>query len=176
MNSKPNLEFIEKNAYALPTLEEVKEIYRQCREEWNNAAHPATGIARIDMYRMSENPETSPVQPVELIQMFWLTSAKEVTYTNAGLKIEIDKQKYEYEVYGEDGLRNEQWALRNIGRKFRLMYDPMDMTRIELWEPTASGLKYSISALRGPSLTVTHRLEPLIRLPSCVELSPKIRR
>ena len=78
--------FIEKNAYALPTLEEVKEIYRQCREEWNNAAHPATGIARIDMYRMSENPETSPVQPVELIQMFWLTSAKEVTYTNAGLK------------------------------------------------------------------------------------------
>lgn len=146
MNSKPNLEFIEKNAYALPTLEEVKEIYRQCREEWNNAAHPATGIARIDMYRMSENPETSPVQPVELIQMFWLTSAKEVTYTNAGLKIEIDKQKYEYEVYGEDGLRNEQWALRNTGRKFRVMYDPMDMTRIELWEPTASGLKYSISA------------------------------
>lgn len=33
MSSKPNLEFIEQNAYALPTLAEVKEIYRQCREE-----------------------------------------------------------------------------------------------------------------------------------------------
>ena len=146
MSSKPNLEFIEQNAYALPTLAEVKEIYRQCREEWNNAAHPATGIARIDMYRMSENSETTPVQPVDVIQMFWLTSAKEVTYTNAGLRIEIDKQRYEYEVYGEDGLRNEQWALRNTGRKFRVLYDPMDMSTVELWEVTASGLKFSASA------------------------------
>ena len=146
MSSKPNLEFIEQNAYALPTLAEVKEIYRQCREEWNNAAHPATGIARIDMYRMSENPETTPVQPIDMIQMFWLTSAKEVTYTNAGLRIEIDKQRYEYEVYSEDGLRNEQWALRNTGRKFRVLYDPMDMSIVELWEVTASGLKYSASA------------------------------
>ena len=146
MNSKPNLEFIEENSYALPTLEEVKKIYRECREEWNNAAHPATGIARMDMYRMSENPETTPVQPVDMVQMFWLTSAKEVTYTNAGLRIEIDKQRYEYEVYGEDGLRNEQWALRNTGRPFRVMYDPMDMTRVELWEVTASGLKYSTTA------------------------------
>lgn len=146
LNSKPNIEFIEQNAYALPTLEEVKEIYRQCREEWNNAAHPSTGISRVDMYRMSENPETTPVQKVDIIQMFWLTSANEVTYTNSGLKIEINKQKYEYEVYGEDGLRNEEWALRNIGRKFRVMYDPMDMTGVELWEVTASGLKYSMKA------------------------------
>ena len=78
--------------------------------------------------------------------MFWLTSAKEVTYTNAGLRIEIDKQRYEYEVYGEDGLRNEQWALRNTGRKFRVLYDPMDMSTVELWEVTASGLKFSASA------------------------------
>lgn len=146
MNSKPNLEFIEENAYALPTLEEVKEIYRKCRDEWNNAAHPSTGIARIDMYRMSENPETTPVESVDMVQMFWLTSAKEVTYTNSGLEITIDKQTYKYDVYREDGLRNEEWALRNTGRKFRVMYDPMDMTKIELWEVTASGLKYSTNA------------------------------
>lgn len=146
MNSKPNMEFIMENQYALPTLEEVKEIYRQCREEWNNAAHPVTGISRIDMYRMSENPETEPVQEVDMIQMFWLTSTKDITYTNAGLRMEINKQKYEYDVYGQDGLRNEQWALRNTGRKFRVMYDPMDMTRVELWEITASGFKYSTDA------------------------------
>lgn len=145
-NSHPNMEFIEQNAYALPTLAEVKEIYRQCRDEWNNAAHPATGIARMDMYRMSENPATTPVQPVEMVQMFWLTNAKPVTYKNYGLQVEINKQKYHYDVYGEDGLRNEQWALRNTGRQFRVMYDPMDMTRIELWEETASGLRYSTSA------------------------------
>lgn len=145
-NSHPNLEFIEQNAYALPTLEEMKQIYRECRDEWNNAAHPATGIARIDMYRMSENPETTPVEAIDIVQMFWLTSKKPVTYTNAGLKIEINKQKYEYEVYGSNGLRNETWALRNTERKFYVMYDPMDMTRVELWEETAGGLKYSTAA------------------------------
>lgn len=145
-NSHPNMEFIETNAYALPTLAEVKEIYRQCREEWNNGAHPATGIARMDMYRMSENPATTPVQPVEMVQMFWLTTKKPVTYNNYGLQVEINKQKYHYDVYGEDGLRNEQWALRNTGRQFRVMYDPMDMTCIELWEETASGRRYSTSA------------------------------
>lgn len=145
-SSHPNMEFIEQNAYALPTLAEVKEIYHQCREEWNNGVHPATGIARMDMYRMSENPVTTPVQPVEMVQMFWLTTAKPVTYKNYGLQVEINKQKYHYDVYGEDGLRNEQWALRNTGREFRVMYDPMDMTCIELWEETASGMRYSISA------------------------------
>lgn len=145
-NSHPNLEFIEENAYALPTLEEMKQIYKECRDEWNNAAHPSTGIARIDMYRMSENPETTPVEAVDMVQMFWLKNKKPVTYTNSGLKVEINKQKYEYEVYGADGLRNEVWALRNTERKFYVIYDPMDMTRVELWEETAGGLKYSTDA------------------------------
>lgn len=146
LNSKPNLEFIEHNAYALPTLEELKEIYRQCREEWNNAPHPATGIARIDMYQMSENPETPAVTEVDMVQMFWLTNARKNTYTNDGLKFSIGDKEYQYEVYAADGTRNVAWALRNTGRSFQVMYDPMDLTHIELWEPTASGPKYSATA------------------------------
>lgn len=146
LNSKPNIEFIEQNAYALPTLEEVKEIYRQCREEWNNAPHPATGIARIDMYRMSENPETPAVTETDMVQMFWLKNAKTNTYTSSGLQFCIGDNKYEYEVYAADGSRDVAWALRNTGRSFQVMYDPMDLTHIELWEPTASGLKYSATA------------------------------
>lgn len=146
-SSHPNMEFIEQNAYALPTLEEVKKIYKECREEWNNAPHPATGIARIEMYRMSENPETQPVTAMDLIQMFWLKKPEAVTYTNKGLAFDLNKESYEYEVYGENGLRNEAWALRNTGRKFRIIYDPMDMTRIELWEVLANDeLRYSADA------------------------------
>lgn len=146
LNSKPNLEFIEHNAYALPTLEEVREIYCQCREEWNNAPHPATGIARIDMYRMSENPETPAVTEVDMVQMFWLTNARKNTYTSDGLKFSVGDKECQYEVYTADGSRNVAWALRNTGRSFQVMYDPMDLTHIELWEPTASGLKYSATA------------------------------
>ncbi|MDD3040925.1 hypothetical protein [Bacteroides sp.] len=153
LNSKPNLEFIEENAYALPTLEEMKKIYKQCREEWNNSQHPATGISRIEMYQMSENPEAQPITDADIVQMFWLTTAKPITYTNDGVKPEINKKKYHYDVYATDGMRDVQWALRNTGRSFQIMYDPMDMTRIELWEVTSGGLKYSTTAT--PKVTVS---------------------
>lgn len=146
LNSKPNIEFIEQNAYALPTLEEVKAIYHECREEWNNGKHPATGLPRMEMYSMSENAETTPISEIEMRQMFWIKSRQTVTYRNSGLKIEINKQKYEFDVYGENGLRNEAWALKNTGRSFRVVYDPMNLTRVELWVETASGLKYSTDA------------------------------
>lgn len=153
LNGKPNLEFIEENAYALPTLAELKEIYRQCREEWNAAPHPSTGISRIDMYRMSENPETVPVTEVEMRQMFWLIRPEKNTYTSDGVEFSIGKKSYHYEVYTAGGSRDVAWALRNTGRSFQIMYDPMDMTHIELLLPTASGLKYSATAT--PKVTVS---------------------
>lgn len=152
LNSKPDMEFISHNAYALPTLEEVKEIYRQCREEWNNMPHHATGISRMEMYLMSDNPGTKVVEEADMRTMFWLKSRNAIAYTNKGLMITINKQEYEYEVYGDDGLRDEEWALRNTGRKFHVMYDPMDMTRVELWEETPTGLRYSTDAT--PRVTI----------------------
>lgn len=146
LNSKPNIEFIEANAYALPTLEEVKDIYKKCRDEWNNSPHPSTGISRMEMYLMSENPLSLKVEQADMRTMFWLKSKNPVTYTNKGLTITINKQEYDYEVYGADGLRNEEWALKNIGRKFYVMYDPMNMTRVELWEEASNGIRYSTDA------------------------------
>lgn len=154
MNSKPNMEFIEENAYALPTLEELKVIYKECRDRWNNEEkHFATGIPHIEMYRMSENPEAQPVTEIDRMQMFWLCNPEPVTYTNYGLQIEINKQKYHYDVYDSDGLRDESWALQNIGREFTVMYDPMDMTRVELWRNTATGAKYSATATPKVSIS-----------------------
>ena len=75
------------------------------------------------------------------------------TYTNQGITIEINKTKYHYDVYGSDGLRDDTWALRNTGRKFHVMYDPLDMSHIELLEPTASGLKFS--AVGTPKVTIS---------------------
>ena len=147
VGSKPNLEFIEENAYALPTLEEVKAIYKECRDRWNNEEkHFASGIPHMEMYRMSENPEAQPVTDTDMVRMFWLCHPKAVTYTNYGLQFDIDRQKYHYDVYGADGLRDEAWALNNTGREFTVMYDPLDMTRVELWRNTATGPKYSATA------------------------------
>ena len=102
---------------------------------------------------MSGNPEAQPVTEVDMMRMFWLCHPKAVTYTNYGLQFEIDKRKYHYDVYAADGLRDEAWALRNTGREFTVMYDPMDMTHVELWRNTATGAKYSATAT--PKVTVS---------------------
>lgn len=164
-SSRPNLEFVEANVHALPTFEELKQIYAGCRREWNEAVHPATGISRKDMYAMSHNPLSVQVTELDIIQMFWLKSNVPVSYTNDGLKITIGKQEYHYEVYGDDDLRDERFALRNIGRKFYIMYDPQDMTLVELWHETASGLKW---AARATPKVCIHR--------ACQEQTPEERR
>jgi hypothetical protein len=153
-NSHPNLEFIEANVDKLPTLTELKKIYADLRREWNEAAHPATGISRSDMYRMSENPLSTPVTELDKIEMFWLKSPQPVTYTHAGLKITIGKQTHEYEVYDENQLRDEKFALANTGRPLYVMYDPYDMTLVGLWRETASGLK--LEAYATPKISI-HR-------------------
>ena len=153
-NSKPNVEFIAQNAYALPTLDELKEIYAKCRDMWNNAPHPATGLPRLEMYRMSENPEAQPVSEVDMQRLFWLFSAKPVTYNAYGLRIEINKKEYHYDVYGADGLRNEKWAMQNTGAQFYVLYDPMNFDRVELWKVTANdGKVYSTTATTKYSIS-----------------------
>lgn len=140
-NSRPNMELIEANADKLPTLEEMKAIYAECRREWNESAHPASGMARMDMYHESDNPLTAPVTELDMIQMFWLPTDKPVTYTAQGIRFTLKNKKYEYEVYDADGHRDDAFALKNIDRKFHVMYDPQDMTLVELWEPVAGGMR-----------------------------------
>lgn len=140
-NSRPNMELIEANADKLPTLDEVKAIYAECRQEWNESAHPASGMARIDMYQESSNPLTAPVTELDMITMFWLPTDKPVTYTAQGIRFTLKGKKYEYEVYDVDGHRDDVFAMKNIDRKFHVFYDPQDMTLVELWEPVANGMK-----------------------------------
>lgn len=146
IGSRPNLEFIMANAHALPTLDEVKELYAQLRQEWNNAVHHATGMARIDMYNESSNPRTVPVTHLDMVQMFWLKHSEPITYTNRGIRFTLNGQTYKYEVYDENYLRDERFAMKNTGRKFHIMYDPQDMTLIELWKEKAKGLVFETQA------------------------------
>lgn len=146
LNSKPNLEFVNQNDYKLPPFDELVETYIECRNEWNNMPHPATGIPRMEMYLNSENPEALPVTELDKVRMFWLTKDKPSTYTNAGISFEIAKREYQYEVYTADGLPDYNFSLKNTGREFMVKYDPMDMTHIELFEQTASGMKYRATA------------------------------
>lgn len=139
-NSRPNIELIEANKDKLPTLEEVKVLYAELREEWNNLPHYATGLPRMEMYAESVNPVTTPITELDKIQAFWLLSAKPVTYTNQGIKFAVNKKTYNYEVYDEHGLRDDSFALKYTGDQLYIKYDPQDMTLVHLLKKENDGL------------------------------------
>ncbi len=148
LESRPNIEFIEANKENLPTLDQLKVIYAECRKEWNNMKHPATGISRIEMYNTSVNPETEKVSMLDMIDMFWLTTNKASTYTSSGIQIVINSRKYVYEILDQFGKPDLKFVHEKsiMYKKFFIMYDPEDMTLVRLYEKTSTGLRYVASA------------------------------
>lgn len=144
--SRPNMEFIEANKENLYTLEELKIAYAKAREAWNNAKHPATGIARMEMYQNSVNPETTEVDQLDMIEMFWLTTPKPSTFTASGITIEINKKKYTYEVLGTDKMPDLEFRKKHTFRQFYVMYDPLDMTQVRLYTKETNGMRYIATA------------------------------
>lgn len=148
-NSHVNVDLIMKNISQLPTLEEVKKQYLQCRQEWNNMLHPTseTGMTRMEMYTTLSSPNAEPLDDFEVQELFKLLSKDSVRYCKQGFIFERNKREYRYMVYGEDGLVDMNFHMQNIGNSFRYKYDPQDMTAVELWEVGAKGeLKYAATA------------------------------
>lgn len=156
-SSHANVDLIMKNIAQLPTLEEMKEQYLACRQEWNEMLHPTseTGMTRMEMYTTLSSPNAEPLDDFGVQELFMLLSKDSVKYNKHGFIFERNKQEYRYMVYGEDGLVDMNFHMRNIGNSFRYRYDPKDMTAVELWEVGAKGtLKYAATAT---SKVVIHR-------------------
>ena len=137
--SKANMEFILANQKSLPTLAEVKEVYKKRRDEWNNAPHPATKISRMEMYLNSINPATPKIELWDMVDIFWILRKDSVMYSAYGLTFTEKKQKHTYTVYGADGLPDMEWHRKNIDKSFWIKMDPEDMGTILLLDKDASG-------------------------------------
>lgn len=144
--SRPNLEFIEANKENLYTLEELKIAYAKAREAWNSAKHPAIRVARFEMYQNSVNPETTAVDQLDMIEMFWLTTQKPSTFTASGITIEVDKKKYTYEVLDGGKMPDLEFRKQHTFRQFYVMYDPQDMTQVRLYTKETNGMRYIATA------------------------------
>ena len=156
LSSRANIDLIMANIDQLPTLEELKQLYMQCREEWNSMQHPTspTGMTRLEMYTAIENPKAQPLDDYEAQEIFMLFSQTPVQYTREGFCFTLDKQEYRYMVYDDSGQVDMNFHLQNVDRQFLYRYDPEDMTRIELWAVTDTGAKYS--AIATPKIAI-HR-------------------
>lgn len=146
LESRANMEFIIANQKDLPSLEDVKKQYMVRREEWNNALHPKLKIPRIEAYLNSQNPEHYAVDLLEMVEMFWITSADSLTYYAEGIKPTIKGKEYHFEVLS-NGLPDLSFVRRYVGQKFYYKYDPAELTHIRLYIKGPSGLQFVSEAL-----------------------------
>lgn len=144
--SRANIEFVEANKEYLFTLPELKEAYIRARQEWNMGLHPTTDRPRLQMYLSSHNAEAKEVNDLDMMELFWLQTAKPVEFTPNGISITVDKQKYTYEVFDSEGLPDLAFRRTNTYRKFVVMYDPLDLTHVRLFSQDKSGLRYVVDA------------------------------
>ncbi len=144
--SKANMEFVLANLKNLPELDEVIEIYKTRRAEWNAAPHPKTGISRLEMYQKSHNDKAIKVDKWDMVELFWLTR-EPLTYHNSGISMDVSKRNYEFEVLDENGMPDTEFRKRYLGESFAIKYDPKDMSEVLLYTRTSAGLKYIATAV-----------------------------
>lgn len=138
-DSRPNLEFVEANKDSLYTLDELKDAYAAARKEWNEMYYPGTEERRTDKYNGTVNEDTEEVNIYTMIDMFWIFTDKPVTFTDQGIKIQVKKRTYQYEVFSAPGVPDHEWRRLHTLEKFRVAYDPYDMTSVRLYSTDKAG-------------------------------------
>lgn len=141
LESRANKEFIEDNVDSLYTYEELCTAYAEYREVWNDMKHPRTRKSRREMYFASINPETERVLEGDMVEMFWSETELPCEFTSSGITIQVNKQSYTYEVFGDDGLPDIAFRKENTGRQFFVKYDPDDMSQVWLCSKSIIGTR-----------------------------------
>ena len=148
---KINREFVDANKEYLYTYDELLAAYAEARRKWNAVN------GRLAAYQASVNPETEAVSQIDMVNLFWIRTDRPSKFTADGISIQYQKRKYTYEVLTADGKPDYEWRKVNTGKEFIMKFDPMKMDMAMLFEQTATGLRYVISAY--PYLTVHRNIQ-----------------
>lgn len=150
--SKANMEFIMANADKLPTLAEAMKVYEECHNEWNNAINNSIGLPRKAAYLSSNNPHHTPVDYLQMVDLFWITKEKPVTYYTSGIDTDINTVNYQFEVLNANGMPDVDFRDLYIGQKFIIKYDPLDFSHIRMYVDKGMGSQFV--AIAQPRISV----------------------
>lgn len=138
LDSRPNMEFITAHKQQLPTAEELLAYAQQDVDRWNSMAHPHTGVARMSMYQNSLNPQAQPIGFLDMVELFWHTTALPVKYTNQGITIEVSGERLQYEVY-KQGAPDTDFLRNYTNARFFVKYDAEDLGSVLLYRQDDGG-------------------------------------
>ena len=143
-------ELVEKNIAALPTYNEVVEIYMNARQRWNDMPHPNVkafaGRSRMEVYTSQVNPEAVQLTDAIRRDLFWVTTAKPSKFTAYGIQFTVAGEKLQYEVFDKEGNPDLLWRRENTGREFYVSYDPHDLSVVRLMTKDQYGFRFVCEA------------------------------
>lgn len=133
LDSRPNMEFIEAHRNELPTLEELPARVQRQIDQWNGRTHPHLSQSRDAAYAKSTNPRHIPLDILDMVELFWHTTAKPITYRKDGLTLQVGEQRHTFEVYDREGHPDEAFRRMYIGAKLYVKYDLDDFGQVMLY-------------------------------------------
>jgi hypothetical protein len=126
-DNRPNMDFLLSNKSRLLTREKLEKAWAITVDQWNNATHPHfESLSRNDVYEQP-TPRFEPVSFLDMVDMFWITNPKTITYNRGGLKMRLANKEYEFEVYDAENNIDTTFRTKYTGAKFIVKYDPEEM-------------------------------------------------
>ncbi|HAT3998589.1 TPA: transposase family protein [Elizabethkingia anophelis] len=145
--SHANQDFLAENLHKLPLKDDVIKQWEYIVMRWNNAKHyDKKAKTRNEVYA-EEMLVSEPLELTEVMRMMWIEENKKpITYKANGIKIVVDKQEYDFEVYDMDGKIDLDFRRKHVGDKFIVRYDPDAMDgHIQLLKKNQDGEKYLVA-------------------------------
>jgi nicotinamide mononucleotide adenylyltransferase len=126
---KANPEFLQ--GQKLPDMKTVIEQVGIIIDVHNNTLGK-DGKTPIERYN-TPHPMRRNMDYLEMVQAFWVERKDTVRYTKDGLIMEVNKERYTYEVEIDRGVEDMEFRSKWLGTKFNVKYDPDDLEYISLW-------------------------------------------
>lgn len=123
-DNKMNIDFILENKDHLKTVEELQKAWLAAVNIWNAKKHPKFEASRNEVY-LHKMPMQEPLTLWDIMDKMWIDETKRlVTYKKSGIEVNISGTDYEFEVYNHNKEVDLEFRYRNVGKKFRVRYDP----------------------------------------------------
>ncbi|KAB8151781.1 hypothetical protein EZY14_016435 [Kordia sp. TARA_039_SRF] len=144
-DSRPNMEFISENKHHLKSKEELLAAFEFCVNKWNSMKHPHFEMSRDEVYQQ-EAPMSESISFSDQIQMFWIEETTPLPYRQDGIRLTVNKKKYLFEVYDNDGKVDTDFRFKNVGAKLIIRYDPQELDNfVQLYKLNSKGEKVFVA-------------------------------
>jgi hypothetical protein len=117
----------------LPTFEQVVAQFELVINTHNNTVSKKYGTTPRERYA-EPHELRAKMDYLLFIEALWVERRQTARYTKDGLTIEVEKQRYTYEVESERGVEDLEFRMAYLGESFTVKYDPEDLETIALYK------------------------------------------